>query len=85
MNKNDKLLLTILLASSDSNISFSSLCKLLIHKGFNERVKGDHHIFTREGVIEIVNIQPVGNKAKAYQIKQVRNIFVKYKIGSINV
>ena len=81
----DKLLLTILSASSDSNISFISLCKLLIQEGFNERIKGDHHIFTRKDVLEIVNIQPIRNKAKAYQIKQVRNIFIKYKVGSLNV
>jgi hypothetical protein len=49
--------------------------------GFGERVRGSHHIFTREGVAEIVNLQPVGSKAKAYQVKQVRGIILQYKLG----
>ena len=50
--------------------------------GFAERIKGDYHIFTRENVIEIINLQPLRDgKAKPYQVKQVRNIFVKYKLS----
>jgi hypothetical protein len=33
-------------------------------------------------VEEIINIQPSGNKSKPYQVKQVRNILLKYEIGS---
>jgi len=84
MGKIDKLLLSVLTGTSDTNISFISLCGLLIKYNFDERIKGDHHIFTREGVIEIINLQPIGNKAKAYQVKQVRNVFHKYKIGKGN-
>jgi hypothetical protein len=29
---------------------------------------------------QIINIQPIGNKAKAYQVKQVRGILVKYQM-----
>jgi predicted RNA binding protein YcfA (HicA-like mRNA interferase family) len=50
--------------------------------GFDERVKGSHHIFTKDGVEEIINIQPIGSKAKAYQVKQVRNLILKYKLGA---
>ena len=32
-------------------------------------------------VEEIINIQPAGNKAKPYQVKQIRNIILKYKLG----
>jgi len=46
--------------------------------GFDERIRGDHHIFTKNGVEEILNIQPINAKAKAYQVKQVRNIILKY-------
>jgi hypothetical protein len=42
---------------------------------------GDHHIFTREGVIEILNIQPRGSKAKPYQVKQVRELIVSYGLA----
>jgi hypothetical protein len=51
------------------------------HLGFDERVRGSHHIYSREGVEEIVNLQPIGSRAKAYQVKQVRGIILKYKIG----
>ena len=49
--------------------------------GFQERVKGGHHIFWKEGVVEILNLQPKGSKAKPYQVKQVRAILLKYKLG----
>jgi hypothetical protein len=48
---------------------------------FEERIRGSHHIFTRSDVEEIVNLQPIGTLAKPYQVKQVRNIIVKYKLG----
>lgn len=47
---------------------------------FYERIRGSHHIFTKTGVEEILNLQPKGAKAKAYQVKQVREIIVHYKM-----
>ena len=76
-----KLLGSILSGRSDANIDFSELCTLLRSLGFQERVRGSHHIFYREGVQEIVNLQPRGSKAKPYQVKQVRNIILKYHLG----
>ena len=61
------------------------MCQLLVRLGFNERVKGSHHIFNRDGVAEIVNLQPKGSKAKPYQVKQIRNILVTYKLGESDV
>jgi hypothetical protein len=52
--------------------------------GFNERVKSSHHIFTKDGIEEIINIQPISSKAKAYQVNQVRNLILKYKLGARN-
>ena len=49
--------------------------------GFAERIKRDHFIFVKPEVDEIVNLQPKGNKAKAYQVKQVRNLILKYKLA----
>ncbi len=66
-------------------IEFVELCRLLGRLGFEERVRGDHHIFTRNGVTEIINLQPKGNKAKAYQVRQIRGILVKYRLGEGNV
>jgi predicted RNA binding protein YcfA (HicA-like mRNA interferase family) len=48
--------------------------------GFTERIKGSHHIFTKPEVAEILNLQPRGSLAKAYQVKQVRNVIVRYKL-----
>ena len=81
MSKHEKLIQQILSGTSDANISFSTLCQLLLHIGFQERIKGDHHIFTKDGIDEILNLQPLKGKAKQYQVKQVRNVFLKYKIG----
>jgi hypothetical protein len=43
---------------------------------------GSHRIFYKEGIEEIINIQPNGSKAKPYQVKQVRLIILKYKLMS---
>lgn len=81
MSRHDKLLLQILRGASDANIPFLGLRNLLAHLGFEERIRGDHHILTQEGIEEIINLQPKGAKAKSYQVKQVRNIILKYKLG----
>lgn len=39
------------------------------------------NIFTREDVAEILNLQPKGNKAKPYQVRQVRHVIIKYKLA----
>lgn len=71
----------VLLGRSDANVDFGDLRTLLGSLGFNERVRGSHHIYFRTGVEEMINLQPKGNKAKAYQVKQVRNIILKYRLG----
>lgn len=80
MSKYDKLLLRILRGTSDTHIGFADLCQMLTHLGFDERIRGSHHIFTRDSVAEILNLQPKAGKAKAYQVKQVRDLLVKYKL-----
>ena len=81
MGKVEKIMWRILKGTSDANIRFAELRKLLINLGFEERIKGSHHIFRKAGIKEIINIQEDGNKAKSYQVKQVRNILIKYKFG----
>ncbi len=81
MSQTQKLLAMIMSGMQDKNISFSELKNFLIELGFSLRIKGDHHIFTRHDVQEIINLQPDGNKAKPYQVKQVRNLILKYKLG----
>jgi len=81
MSENDRLLLRILRGTSDANIPFDGLCQLLRRLGFVERIRGSHHIFTKEGVEEILNLQPKGRQAKPYQVKQVRRVILKYHLG----
>lgn len=85
MGRYGKLRQKILSATADANISFSALRQLLTRLGFAERIKGDHYIFTKSGVDDIINLQPQGNKAKAYQVKQIRALIFKYRLGEYDV
>ncbi len=85
MGKYSKLRDKILAGGADGNIEFAGLCQLLVRLDFIERVKGSHHIFTRNGVAEIINLQSKGSKAKPYQVKQIRSILVTYKLGESDV
>lgn len=76
-----KILDQVLRGASDTNIRFHGLCALLRSLGFDERIKGSHHIFTRTGMTEILNLQPKGAKAKAYQVRQVRNVILKHRLA----
>ena len=81
MTRRDKLIDRILRGSSDADISFDDLCTLLTHFGFALRVRGSHHLFSKPGITEKINLQRDGAKAKPYQVRQVRDIIVKYRLG----
>lgn len=81
MSQYEKLLLAVLSGAQDKNIAFNDLRQILERLGFRCRIKGDHFIYTMDGVEEIVNIQPGGNRAKPYQVKQVREIILRYRLG----
>ena len=81
VGEQDRLLLRILRGTSDANIPFDGLCRLLQRLGFVERIRGSHRIFTKEGVEEILNLQPKGRQAKPYQVRQVRHVLLKYRLG----
>lgn len=81
MARTDKLLERVLRGNSDANISFADLRKLLLRLGFDERIRGSHHIFTKDGVEEILNLQAKGTQAKPYQVKQVRGVILKYRLA----
>ena len=83
MDKREKLLTRILHGASDASISFTDLCGLLRNIGFQERIRGSHHIFFREGVEEILNLQPKNSQAKPYQVRQVRKVILKYKLAGV--
>ena len=82
MSQNEKLLSELLDGVHDKSFLFSDLQKILSACGFELRTRGDHFMYTRDDVAEIINIQPVhGNRAKPYQVKQIREIVVKYRLG----
>ncbi len=58
MAKSEKTLEKIMRGTSDTNIDFSDLRQLLTNLGFLERIRGSHHIFTKDRIIEIINLQP---------------------------
>ena len=81
MSQYEKLLLAVLSGTRDKNLLFADLQTVLDRLGFQCRIKGDHFIYTKDDVEEIINLQPAGNKAKPYQVKQVRNIILEYQLG----
>jgi predicted RNA binding protein YcfA (HicA-like mRNA interferase family) len=82
MGRQQKLLQKVCGGASDANIGFDELRSLLRSLGFSENVRGSHHIFRRPGVVELVNLQRSGSMAKAYQVRQVRRILLRYDLGA---
>ena len=64
----EKTLEKLLRGESEANIRFDEICQVLQAKGFRMRVSGSHHIFTKAGVMERMNLQREGSKAKPYQV-----------------
>ena len=83
MSRKRKVLQEILSGTADADIRFRDLRSLLKALGFDQRTKGDHYIFTRDDVVEIINLQPRGSLAKPYQVKQVRELILKYRLGDL--
>jgi hypothetical protein len=61
--------------------TFVSSTFLLRHLGFAERIRGDHHIFSRDGIPEIINLQLRAGKAKPYQVKQIQELIVRHGLA----
>ncbi|CAN5619281.1 type II toxin-antitoxin system HicA family toxin [soil metagenome] len=82
MSKAEKLAAKLLTGRSDKNFSFDDLCYIVERAGFQlRRGSGSHRVYYKEGVAEIINLQPrTGGEAKPYQVRQVRELLVKYKI-----
>jgi hypothetical protein len=83
MGRHDRLLHQLLVGGADANTGFDALCALLRRLGFQERTRGSHHVFRRVGVEELVNLQRDGDKAKVYQVRQVRAVLVRYGLTTI--
>jgi hypothetical protein len=81
MSQSDCLLLRILRGTSNASIPFEGLCQLLRRLGFDECIRRCHHTFTKEGIEEILRLRPTGRHATPYQVKQVRYVILKYRLG----
>ena len=78
MNKR-KLLKKIL--SGSKNVHFRELQILVEAFGFRlDRIKGSHHIYLREDIRELINLQNVRGRAKPYQVKQFLAIVEKHNL-----
>lgn len=78
MNKK-KLLKRILDGNRD--VRFSEFISLIEAFGFRiSRVTGSHHIFVRDGVRELLNLQNVGGRVKPYQIQQWLKLVERYNL-----
>ncbi|MDR0843179.1 MAG: type II toxin-antitoxin system HicA family toxin [Acidobacteriota bacterium] len=67
--------------AATANIAFDDLCGLLLRLGFELRARGSHHLFRRADIEERPNLQRDGQAAKPYQVRQVRNLIVRYHLG----
>ena len=80
VNGRDRLRQRILSGRSDANIAFRDLRRFLLRLGFVERVRGSHHVYRLEGVPELINLQRDGANAKPYQVRQVRQVIMRYRL-----
>jgi len=80
MSQTQKILERVLLGQSDAALRFDDLCRLVRALGFDERIRGSHHIFSKENIEEIINLQPKRALAKTYQVRQVRQLILKYHL-----
>ena len=81
MARSERILRNVLAGGSDANIRFDDLRHLLFSIGFEQRTRGSHHLFSRAGVAERINLQRDGKHAKPYQVRQVRRILLKYRLA----
>ncbi len=67
--------------NNPQSLSFRELQQLAEKAGFRlKRVRGSHHVYTRKGTVEIINLQPKGRMAKPYQVRQVVGLIDKYSL-----
>ncbi len=81
MGKYEKVMDKILRGTSDAYIAFDDIRGMLLHLGFDERIRGSHHMYRKEGIEKKINIQRSENKAKSYRVRQVREVLLKYHLA----
>ncbi len=76
-----KTLQRLLSGTADAAIRFDDLRSLLERLGFEERIRGSHHLFRKAGVEDRINLQRDGKNAKPYQVKQVRSVILRHRLS----
>jgi hypothetical protein len=66
---------------SNQNLRFAELTALAEAFGFElDRIVGSHHIYRHGQIREILNLQDVRGKAKAYQVRQLLDLVEEYNL-----
>lgn len=52
----------------------------MLRLGFEESIRGSHHIYRKPGLNFIVDLQSRRGMAKPYQVRQLRDIFADYGV-----
>ena len=80
MSKHEKLLERLRDSQRDASWDFAELCQLLQKLGFEMRIAGSHHFFRKPSVADVINLQPSGSQAKAYQVRQARKVLEAHRL-----
>jgi predicted RNA binding protein YcfA (HicA-like mRNA interferase family) len=76
-----KIYTALISGQADNNIKFTDFQNLAVGLGFVfERQRGSHFIYYHPEINEFLNIQPDGNKAKGYQVRQLRDIIREHNL-----
>ena len=77
----EKVYRAIISGQSDNNIKYTDFQKIIVDLGFEfKRQKGSHRTYYHYDIGEYMNIQPMGNKAKGYQVAQLREYIKEYDL-----
>ena len=78
---NRRQLLRRLTQGALHNVAFGEMVNLVEGFGFRlDRIRGSHHLFVHPDVPEVLNFQPEGGQAKAYQIRQFLRLIEEHDL-----
>lgn len=69
------------IGAGSRNIAFDDLVRLAEAFGFVlKRIRGSHHILIHPNIPGMLNFQPDGPQAKAYQVRQLVSLVQRYQL-----
>jgi hypothetical protein len=78
---NRRKLLEKLLQGHVQNVAFKDFRNLVLGFGFSwDRTEGSHHLFTRDDIPDIVNLQERRGEAKPYQVREFVRLIERYNL-----